>query len=81
MLDRETILSHLDPVLERRRALHARMQDFHFDPPGGPCRPIVDEERVLFAWDAMLDHARADLTTQIQWLERTIERFKTEFTE
>jgi DNA-binding PadR family transcriptional regulator len=81
MLDRDTILSHLEPVLEQRRALLAGLRGFHLDPPGGPCRPIVDDDRVLLTWNEMLDYARADLATQIEWLEKTIEHLKIELTD
>jgi PadR family transcriptional regulator AphA len=76
MLDDETIVAHLQSALERRQKMRNKMDGFHFKPPTGPCRPIVDSDRVMMAWDMMLDYGRADLDTQIVWLENTIERIK-----
>ncbi|MBN1581641.1 MAG: PadR family transcriptional regulator [Anaerolineae bacterium] len=76
ILDNETIIAHLQSALERRKKIRKKMDAFRFDPPAGPCRPIVDSDRVMMTWDAMLDYGRADLETQIQWLKDTIKHIE-----
>jgi DNA-binding PadR family transcriptional regulator len=76
MLDKETILAHLQATLQHRREVRSKMGAFSFAPPAGPCRPVVDSERVMMTWDVMLDYGRADLETQIQWLENAIQRIE-----
>ena len=72
MLDKATIVAHLQAALERRLKIRKGAAEIQFDPPAGPCRPIVDDERVMMTWQTMLDYIRADLDTQIEWLEKTI---------
>lgn len=76
MLDDETVVDHLQTALERRLKIRDKMQGVRFDPPAGPCRPIVDNDRVMLTWEMMGDYIRANLDTQILWLENTIERLK-----
>lgn len=78
MLDRDTVLSHLRAVLQQRQDVLAEIEGFTFAPPAGPCRPIVDNDRVMATWATMLDYGRAEAETQVWWLERTIQRLEQE---
>lgn len=73
MLDKATILTHLQAALDQRRRLLAKIKDASIAPPAGPCRPIVDNDRVMVTWEAMRDYGRTDTETQIHWLELTIQ--------
>jgi hypothetical protein len=79
ILDRETLLVRMrDAVITRQEKLHA-LQTIRLAPPLGPCREIVDGERVTAAWNLMLDYGRAEVKTQIQWLQDAIEKIENEF--
>jgi PadR family transcriptional regulator AphA len=79
ILDRETLLGHLhDALTVRQEALRA-LRDTEIDPPLGPCREIVDEDRVMAIWDLMLDYGRAEAKMQCQWLQDVIEKIEIEF--
>lgn len=73
MLDKGTLLVRLQDLLATRRQRLQALQDAAIDPPLGPCRDIVDEERVTAVWNLMLDYGRQDIATQIEWLEETIQ--------
>lgn len=76
MLDDECIITHLQAALERRQKMRLELNSFRFDPPAGPCRPIVDSDRVMMTWHGMLAYERANLDTQIGWLIKTIEKIE-----
>ncbi|MBC8444488.1 MAG: hypothetical protein H8D77_00005, partial [Chloroflexi bacterium] len=73
MRDKGTPGGRLQALLATRRQRPQPLQDAAVDPPRGPCRDIVDEERVTAVWNLMLDYGRQDIATQIEWLEETIQ--------
>jgi len=63
----------LQIALDQRRSLLAKIKSASIAPPAGPCRPIVDSDRVMVTWEAMRSYGRTDIETQIHWLEHTIQ--------
>jgi PadR family transcriptional regulator AphA len=78
MLDGETLLARLRDVLAARREKLQVLQSTDIAPPLGPCREIVDDERVTEVWNLMLDYGRMQVQTQIEWLQDVIERVEDE---
>ena len=76
LLDRETVLAHLRATLRQRQNVLAEITGITFAPPAGPCRPIVDSDRVMNAWGMMLDYGRAETKTQVRWLKETIQQME-----
>jgi PadR family transcriptional regulator AphA len=79
ILDRETLLPQLRDALVARQETLRTLQIKEIAPPLGPCREIVDEERVTATWNLMLDYGRAEVKTQIRWLQDVIEKIENEF--
>ena len=73
MLDKNTLSVRLQDLLATRRQRLQALQEAEIAPPLGPCRDIVDEERVTQVWNLMLEYGRRDIATQIEWLEETIQ--------
>jgi DNA-binding PadR family transcriptional regulator len=74
MLDDGRLLARVREALVGRRDELEALRTVEIAPPLGPCREIVDSERVTAVWNLMLDHWRSEVETQIRWLERVIDR-------
>ena len=73
------LLARLHDTLVARQEMLQALQTIQIAPPLGPCREIVNGERVTATWNLMLDYGRAEVKTQIEWLQDVIEKMENEF--